>query len=109
MHDPAPSADRRPVIVFKAGCPPCQWMSRLAVILSVGAIRRVALEAEEAQRLYARHPQATGQIVLLYRDRMSFGRPVFAALPGVVLRHWLSPLTDRWARVRPAASDGGAS
>jgi predicted DCC family thiol-disulfide oxidoreductase YuxK len=84
-----PQVWRRPHLFFDGHCPPCQWMSRLAVRLSLGTIRRVPLESAAAQRLYDRYPQARGQLVLLYRDHMYFGRPVFAALPPVVLGHWL--------------------
>ncbi len=90
----------RPVIFYNGVCPPCQWMSRLAVLLSLGLIRRAPLAALDSTRLYEKFPQARGQIVLLYQRRVAYGRPVFASLPGVVLahawsllRHVLAPAT----------------
>ena len=94
MHDFGEMARRRPHLFFNGHCPPCRWMSRLAVRLSLGSIRRVPLESADAQTLYEAYPQARGQIVLLYRQYMSFGRPVFAALPLVVLAHWFNVLRD---------------
>jgi predicted DCC family thiol-disulfide oxidoreductase YuxK len=84
----------RPHVFFDGHCPPCIWMSRVAVRLSLGAIVRVPLQSDAARRFYYRYPQARGQIVLLYRDHASFGRPVFASLPGVLVTHWLHVLAD---------------
>ena len=80
---------RRPHVFFDGHCPPCIWMSRAAVRLSLGSIVCVPLQSDAARRFYDRYPQARGQIVLLYQDHMSFGRPVFASLPRVVVTHWV--------------------
>jgi predicted DCC family thiol-disulfide oxidoreductase YuxK len=84
----------RPHVFFDGHCPPCIWMSRAAVRLSLGSIVRVPLQSDAARRFYDRYPQERGQIVLLYRDHMSFGRPVFASLPRVVVTHWLHVVAD---------------
>ena len=100
MYDFDGMARRRPHLFFDGHCPPCRWMSRLAVRLSLGSIRRVPLDSADARALYEAYPHARGQIVLLYRHHMSFGRPVFAALPLVVLTHWFGTLRDLLPSVR---------
>jgi len=77
----------RPIIFFNGACPPCRWMSRLAVRMSLGLVTRAPLSELEATSLYGRRPEARGQIVLMYAGRYVFGRPVFAALPWTMLRY----------------------
>ena len=97
---------QRPHLFFDGHCPPCRWMSRLAVRLSLGSIMRVPLESSATQQLYDAHPQARGQIVLLYRRQMSYGRRVFATLPRIVLSHWLTVL-GRVLRLAPSHGEHG--
>jgi hypothetical protein len=79
----------RPALFFKETCPPCQWMSKLAVALSLGTIRRVPLGSDEARDLYARYPEHDGQLVLIERHHTTFGRLVFAAVPRVIITTWV--------------------
>ncbi len=75
----------RPTLFFKPTCEPCQWMSRLAVALSLGTIRRVAINSQEADALYRRYPGREGQLVLIEGQRVTFQRRVFAAVPRLIL------------------------
>jgi hypothetical protein len=56
-------------------------MSRIAVILALGLIRRSPLDAQEAKALYALHPGHEGQLLLADGRRVWFQRMVYAALP----------------------------
>jgi len=92
-------ADQRPTLFYKHTCPPCQWMSRLACLLSLGVIRRRPLDSREAEELYRRFPEHAGQLVLIDLDRVTFGRMVFAAVPGAVLHHWITASGTRMRRL----------
>jgi hypothetical protein len=59
-------------------------MSRLAVLLSLGVIRRNPIDSQAARALYERYPGHDGQLVLVDRSRVTFGRRVFAAVPRVI-------------------------
>ena len=74
-----------PRLFYQPACPPCRWMSRLVVMLSLGVVRRVAVDGEEARQIHERYPDSRGQILLIDRGRVTFGRRVFAALPLAVL------------------------
>jgi predicted DCC family thiol-disulfide oxidoreductase YuxK len=78
----------RPSLFYKATCPPCRQLSRVAVGLSLGHIRRVPLESDEARALYDRYPEHRGQLMLRHGDRVWFGLDVLKAVPGAVLRTW---------------------
>ncbi|MEM6793143.1 MAG: hypothetical protein AAF725_04140 [Acidobacteriota bacterium] len=75
----------RPTLFFKPTCPPCRWMSKLAVILSLGVIRRVPIDSQEAAALYRNYPDKEGQLMLQEGTRVTFQRRVFAAVPRVIL------------------------
>lgn len=94
----------RPTLFYKGTCGPCRWMSLLAVLFSLGLIRRNPIDSAEAKALYARYPEHEGQLVLLEANRVTFGRRVFAAVPRVVLAapFWLpGVLAAAWkVRVR---------
>ena len=75
----------RPALFFKRTCPPCQWMSRLAVIFTAGLVRRVPIDSAEARELYRRFPEHEGQLVLMEPHRVTFGRRVFLAAPRVIV------------------------
>ncbi|MDP9611075.1 hypothetical protein JOF35_003352 [Streptomyces demainii] len=74
-----------PVLFYKATCPPCRSLSRLAVIVSLGVIRRVPIGSDAGRALYARYPGHEGQLILLETRRVTFGRRVFAAVPRVIV------------------------
>src|SRR5262245_19999176 len=94
----------RPTLFYKNTCPPCQWMSRLVVIYSLGVIRRVALTSAEARELYRQFPDHAGQLVLIEQGRITFGRMVFAMVPRAVLLTWWWLLAGAIRRTRTAAS-----
>ncbi len=75
-----------PRLFYKETCPPCQWMSKLVVLLSFGVIRRVAIGSAEAKSLYARYPEHEGQLLLIEGRRFTAGRMVFAAVPATLAR-----------------------
>ena len=75
----------RPTLFYKPTCPPCRWMSKMAVILSLGVIRRVPIDSREAAALYRHHPDNEGQLMLREGTRVTFQRRVFAAVPRIIL------------------------
>jgi hypothetical protein len=85
MHDL--SIDRqvangwRPLLIYKAACPPCRWMSRLVVLGSAGLVVRVPLDGVRAKAVYRAYPDREGELVLLQPSGPIFGRRVFAMLP----------------------------
>jgi hypothetical protein len=72
-------------LLYDAGCPPCRTLSRLAVALSLGTIRRVACDAPEAAALRARHAARRGELLLTDGARAWIGPAVFAAVPRAIL------------------------
>jgi hypothetical protein len=63
-------------------------MSRLAVIMSLGTIRRVPISGEEAKALYKAYPAYEGQLVLIRGRHITFGRMVFAQVPWCIAGAW---------------------
>jgi predicted DCC family thiol-disulfide oxidoreductase YuxK len=74
-------------LLYNASCPPCRTLSRLAVAMSLGAIRRVALDAPETVALRARHPAWRSELLLIddVTGRAWIGPAVFAAVPRAIL------------------------
>ena len=77
--------NERPTLFYKPTCPPCRWMSKAAVVLSMGVIRRVPISSEEAAVIYREHPGREGQLMLRQGRRVSFQRRVFAEVPLILL------------------------
>lgn len=73
-------------VFYDETCPPCRTLSRLVVVLSLGAMARVPLGSEEAARLHRRHPEWTGQLLLLDGGEAWLGPRVFAAVPRKILQ-----------------------
>ncbi|MCG8367925.1 MAG: hypothetical protein MJA27_31905 [Pseudanabaenales cyanobacterium] len=94
---------RRPQLFYKRNCLPCQWMSRLVILCSLGIIRRVAIDSAEAHAFYQGFPEHEGQLVLVERHRVTFGRLVFAAIPQAVLMAGWTLLLNI-IRLRPTAT-----
>jgi len=86
----------RPSLFYKDSCPPCRQLSRVAVTLSLGHVRRVPLSSEEANVLYQDYPDRRGQLMLRDGDDVRFGLAVLRALPRAVVRTW-------WRAARRAA------
>lgn len=80
-----PGSRARFTLVYDAGCPPCRTLSRLAVVLSLGTIRRVAGETPQAAALRARHAARRGELLLTDGARAWTGPAVFAAVPRAIL------------------------
>jgi hypothetical protein len=80
---------REAILFYKPTCRPCRWMSYLAVLLSLGTMRRVGITGGEADQIYERHPEQRGRLVLVLGDRLVFGRRVFLAVPVAVVRAWV--------------------
>lgn len=85
---PDARAPIRPSLFYKQSCPPCRQLSRVAVALSLGHVRRVPLASEEAAVLYHDYPQHRGQLMLRDGDEVRFGLAVLRALPRAVVRTW---------------------
>src|SRR5690348_10875340 len=78
----------RPSLFYKDTCPPCRRLSRIAVALSLGHLRRVPLRSEEAKALYARYPDNRGKLMMRHGEDVWFGLDVLKAIPGAVMRTW---------------------
>jgi hypothetical protein len=77
-------------LFYKSTCPPCNWMSKLATIMSLGTIKRVSILGDEADALYEKYPDHRGQLVLIEGKRVTFGRLVFAAVPRCIVMAWFN-------------------
>lgn len=85
--------DRRPVLLYSAGCGPCRRLSVLAVGLAAGLVRRCEVSSPEAAELLADRPDLLGKLVLIAeagtsgrRREPAVGWGVFPALPRAVVR-----------------------
>lgn len=76
------TAAERPVLLYRATCSKCRWMSASVVALSCFSVRRLPFDTLEAQQIYARFGQPLGKLALLDRGGFRTGReiPLFAAL-----------------------------
>ena len=86
------SSGVRPSLFYKNTCPPCRQLSRVALVLSLGHIRRVPLDSAEAEVIYAEFPDKRGQLMLRHGARVWFGLDVLRAIPMAVVRTWLRAL-----------------
>jgi predicted DCC family thiol-disulfide oxidoreductase YuxK len=90
------------VLLYAGACPKCRFLSALLVKLSLGAMRRVAMEREEAKQFYrVEHPDAKGLPALSEGDRFTFGWRVFFAVPRLILQTWWHALTRRNPETSP--------
>ncbi len=78
----------RATLFYKSYCPPCQWMSKLAVMLALGSIKRVPIEGDEANSIYEKYREHQGQLILVKGNRVTFGRLVFAEIPRTIIIVW---------------------
>lgn len=67
------------VLLYRGSCRRCRWLARLTVIVSAGALRRVALGSDAAQQLYERYPATRGKLALIDGDRYWCGLGVLPA------------------------------
>jgi predicted DCC family thiol-disulfide oxidoreductase YuxK len=84
------------VLLYAGRCPKCRFLSALLVKLSLGSMRRVPLERDEARQFYrVEHPEAQGLPALSEGERFTFGWRVFFAVPRLILQTWWGALTHR--------------
>lgn len=67
------------VLLYRASCRRCRFLSRLAVALSFGAMRRIALSSDAAQQLYQQHPETRGKLALIDGEYVRCGLRVVPA------------------------------
>lgn len=92
----------RPSLFYKATCPPCRQLSRVAVALSLGLVRRMPLSSEQAEQIYASHPQHRGQLMLRDGTEVYFGLRVLRRLPHAVVRTAIRAIRHALRRERLA-------
>jgi predicted DCC family thiol-disulfide oxidoreductase YuxK len=81
--------DAKAVLLYAGRCPKCRFLSAVVVALSLGTLSRMPLEREEVEQFYLRdHPEARGDPVLVERDRFTYGRRVFFAVPRLIAQTW---------------------
>lgn len=85
------SACTRYQLFYRPDCPPCRRLSLTVVLLSGGAIERVAVDARLAEALYAAHPDWRGRLMLVHGARVWLGAAVFHAVPRALLARRLRP------------------
>lgn len=88
-------------LFYRPECPPCRRLALGVVLLSGGAIERVAVNPRQAEAIYAAHPHWRGRLVLLKCGRVWLGRDVFYAVPRALVDMRLRPaLRQAAARLR---------
>lgn len=76
----ATAAKTGPVLLYRATCPRCRFLSRLLVGLSLGTLRRIPVDSDEARELYDLHGQERGKLAVLHRGRFTTGGRIVPAL-----------------------------
>ncbi|MCG8669352.1 MAG: hypothetical protein MI867_08045, partial [Pseudomonadales bacterium] len=61
----------------------------VAVIMSFGILRRVAISSEKAQEIYERYPKSRGKLLLVLDGHRFVGNSVFFNVP-LVWAYWIS-------------------
>lgn len=85
-------------VFYRETCPPCRLLSRLAVLFSLGAIRRVPLGSGEAAALHVEHPEWRGQLLMLDGDAVYLGPRVCRAVPMAILFVFIDLLRQPFTR-----------
>lgn len=75
-----------PVLVYRGTCPKCRMLSRLAVLLSAGSLRRVPLDAPEAELLHSLYPDSQGRIAVFGHGIVAYGGKALSAAFFIMLR-----------------------
>lgn len=92
------AGDGRPLLLYAGRCPKCRFLSRLVTLLSLGVVRREALDAHAGWQFYRHdYPQAGNYPVLFVDRRPFFGAVVFLAVPWLIVRAWHRALARRLA------------
>lgn len=84
-------------LFYRETCPACRGLARLAELLALGAVRRVALGSDEGRELHERHPEWRGQPLLIDGDHVALGPRVLRALPRVVAAVYAERLRRAWS------------
>jgi hypothetical protein len=71
----------RPLLLYRATCAKCRFISLAMVCLSLGWLRRIPLSSPLASALYRRHRVRPGKVALVGYRRMLVG---WRVLPGLV-------------------------
>lgn len=85
----------RPVLLYRGACPKCRVLSRLAVLASLGSIRREPIGSARAEALNDAYPGTHGQLTLFIDDAATTGWRVIPRAAGHVLAVW----RDRLLRI----------
>jgi hypothetical protein len=89
----------RPSLFYKDWCWPCRRLSWVALLLSLGHVRRVPMSSAEAAAFYAQYPHQRGRLVLIHGPQSWFGANALKAIPWVVLKTWARALAALWRRL----------
>jgi hypothetical protein len=63
-------------------------MSKLAVILSFGTIKRIPISGKEAEAIYQNFPGERNKLMLQVGHDFIFGRTVFVHVPRCIIFIW---------------------
>jgi len=74
------------VLLYRGSCARCRVLSRLAVLLTLGTLRRVPLDSDEADRLRQLYPVTRGKLALIDGRRVVHGARVVVEAPRWMLR-----------------------
>ena len=75
-------------IMYRDTCKKCRLLSWVAVILSLGVLRRIPISSDQAQILYEAHPESRGKLLLVLDHHVITGSQVIWRFP-TVLPFWL--------------------
>jgi predicted DCC family thiol-disulfide oxidoreductase YuxK len=86
--------DARFVLLYAGACPKCRAVSRILIALSLGTMRRVPMEREEAHAFYDARPEARGRPALVAGEELTYGWPVVLAVPRLLARVWMQRIRN---------------
>jgi len=72
-------------LFYRATCPRCRWLSRVALVLALGRIRRVPLGSPEAEALVREGRLPRGKLAFVGRGGTGLGWGVVPAMAAAVL------------------------
>jgi hypothetical protein len=90
--------DSRPILLYRATCQKCRLLSALAVTISLGNVRLIALDSTETERLLAGRPRPT-KFATVRGDSLKVGWPIVPALAVGALLHIISKIVAAMLRL----------
>ncbi len=78
----------RSALLYRATCPKCRFLSRLAMRLSFGTLDRFPLDSRQADKLLARRPRPT-KFAVIRGDSLKVGWTIVPALATNVFRQMM--------------------